>query len=79
MKCASHIPVHCFRLAVFKKSLLRLFQEEHAQSLGVARVREFLRTEHKDEPITEREFAAAVHTMEEDNQIYMSDEFVFLI
>jgi len=68
------------RLKLFKAALLKLFQVEHAQSLTLDRIREFLGTELTgDNELDEAELLAAIDKMQDDNQIMMADNIVFLI
>ena len=68
----------CFRLKAFKASLLTLFKKEHAQSLELEKVREFVGRESAEE-WSEEELLAAIHTMMDDNQAMLSENVVFLI
>ena len=82
-----HDPIHDFchcwfctrRLKVFKVSLLNLFKLEHAQSLQMDNVHTYVNKENKDSPFSKPEIDAALNKMQEDNQIMVSDQAVFLI
>ena len=67
------------RIGVFKKSLLSLFKTKRAQSLPVNALQEFLNSENASEPFSEDEMYAAIQRMQDDNQIYLSDNILFLI
>lgn len=59
--------------------LLELFKSEHAQSLSLKRIIEYVNKESKDEPFARNDIDAALETMMDANQVMVSDEIVFLI
>jgi DNA replication licensing factor MCM3 len=67
------------RLKVFKASLFKLFQQEHAQSLSVDRVRLQVNEDNASAAFPDEELMAAIDKMQEDNQIMLSDNIIFLI
>lgn len=67
------------RLLAFKSTLTKLFKEERSQTVALGRLKEFLKTEHPDEPFTNDEVDAAVKKMSDANQIMVADEMLFLI
>jgi len=67
------------RLAAFKATLTKLFKEERSQTAALGRLKEFLKTEHPDEPFTNDEVDAAIQKMTDANQIMVADEMLFLI
>lgn len=71
--------MNCFRLKTFKTSLFNLFKTEHAQSLTVGRIREFVNEENRGEEFSDAELFAAIDKMQDDNQIMLSESIVFLI
>lgn len=69
----------CCRLKVFKASLLNLYKKEHAQTLPVAQIKEFVNKENAGAEFSEGEFNAAVEKMQDDNQIMMAEGMLILI
>jgi len=67
------------RLTAFKSTLTKLFKEERSQTAALGRLKEFLKTEHPDEPFTNDEVDAAITKMTDANQIMVADEMLFLI
>lgn len=67
------------RLKLFKASLLKLFKQEHAQSLPLDTVKGFVNSEHAKTPFSEGELQAAVTKMQDENQLMIADKMVFLI
>ncbi|MPC22149.1 Zygotic DNA replication licensing factor mcm3 [Portunus trituberculatus] len=67
------------RLDAFKSSILKLLKEEHAQTMAMTRVTEYVNTAHPDQPFTSDEIDAAVERMTEANQIMVADGMLFLI
>ncbi|KAJ8985417.1 hypothetical protein NQ317_017046 [Molorchus minor] len=66
------------RLSTFKNSLHLAFRENRAQSLGLARIREFINANNSS-PFTQGEIDAAVERMTDDNQVMLADGIVFLV
>jgi DNA replication licensing factor MCM3 len=67
------------RMGTFKKSLLNLFKMKRVQSLPTSMLLEFLNGENASEPFAEDEMYSAIQLMQDDNQIYLSDNILFLI
>ncbi|XP_069692646.1 DNA replication licensing factor Mcm3 [Periplaneta americana] len=67
------------RLKLFKASLVKVFREEHAQSLPLERVVEFANQDQGGEPFSQGEVSAAMTQMTEANQVMIADNMVFLI
>ena len=72
------VPYH-FRLQTFKTSLFKVFKEEHAQSVAVDKIREFVNQEHPDAPFEDDELYAAIEAMMDENKVMLADQIVFLI
>ena len=71
---------HCLnRLKSFKSSLFKIFKQEHKQSLTMDQIRHQVDTDHPGVEFSDAELWAAVDRMQEDNQIMVSDNVVFLI
>ena len=45
----------------------------------MGRVREYMDTEHKDNPFTEDEIQAAIQQMTDDNKVMLTDEMLFIM
>jgi len=67
------------RLKSFKSSLFKVFKQEHKQSLTMDQIRHQLDADHPGVEFSDAELWAAVDRMQEDNQIMVSDNVVFLI
>ena len=67
------------RFDVFKKSLTQLFRESRAQSIPMARFRDYLGQQHGAQPFRQHETAAAFQRMTDANQIMVADDIIFLI
>lgn len=76
---ASSVALLPDRLKAFKASLFKLFKQEHAQSLTIDRVRKQVDADAVDEPFSDDELMAAIDKMQDDNQIMLSDNIIFLI
>lgn len=74
----AHFYTHDFRLKVFRTLLHKLFQQQRAQSLTLARVREYINSEQSQE-FTNSEITAAISKMSDANQIMAADDNVFLM
>uniref|UniRef100_A0A6Q2WUX2 DNA replication licensing factor MCM3 n=1 Tax=Esox lucius TaxID=8010 RepID=A0A6Q2WUX2_ESOLU len=70
-------PPSC-RLKEFKSSLLEVFRSAHAQSVGLKSVMESVNKD-RDEPFDQSEVRAALARMQDDNQIMVADDIIFLI
>ncbi|XP_072120809.1 DNA replication licensing factor MCM3 [Mobula birostris] len=66
------------RLKVFKAALLDAFKAVHAQSLGMQTLMASI-NKGNEVPFSEEEVQAALDKMQEDNQIMVSDQIIFLI
>ncbi|XP_076642875.1 minichromosome maintenance 3 [Halictus rubicundus] len=66
------------RLKVFRTLLHKLFQQQRAQSLPLARVREYINSE-QSEVFTSGEITAAINKMSDANQIMAADDNIFLM
>lgn len=67
------------RLAIFKNGLQRNFRESRESSLPVQTIVNFINKNSGDVAFTESEVTAALEKMNNDNQIMVADEIVFLI
>jgi len=67
------------RLKTFKSSLFKLFKQEHKQSLSMNQLRQQVDADHPGVEFSDAELSAAVNRMQDDNQIMVSDNIVFLI
>lgn len=67
------------RLKTFKSSLFKLFKQEHKQSLSMNQLRQQVDADHPGVEFSDAELWAAVNRMQDDNQIMVSDNIVFLI
>lgn len=61
----------------FKSLLFKLFHQERTQTLVMPKILEFIKAEHS--ALTDVEIKAALTVMQDDNQIMLSDDTVFLI
>ncbi|XP_039182275.1 DNA replication licensing factor MCM3 [Crotalus tigris] len=66
------------RLKTFKAALLEVFRVAHAQSVNLKSVLESINQDNPT-PFSSAEVKAALEQMQEDNQIMMSDDIIFLI
>ncbi|XP_074189169.1 DNA replication licensing factor MCM3 isoform X1 [Rhinolophus sinicus] len=66
------------RLKAFKVALLEVFREAHAQSVGMTRLTESVNRD-EEQPFSPEEIQAALSTMQDDNQVMVSEGIVFLI
>ncbi|XP_072906397.1 DNA replication licensing factor MCM3 [Hemitrygon akajei] len=66
------------RLKAFKAALLDAFKAVHAQSLGMQTLMASI-NKGNEVPFSEEEVQAALDKMQEDNQIMVSDQIIFLI
>ncbi|CAO1438954.1 unnamed protein product [Diamesa hyperborea] len=67
------------RLAIFKNGLQRNFRESRESSLPVQTIVNFINKNSGDVAFTDSEVTAALEKMNNDNQIMVADEIVFLI
>lgn len=68
----------CFRLKVFKTTLSDVFHTAHAQSMGMIGLMEGI-NKSCPSPFSEAEVRAALNTMQDDNQVMVADDIIFLI
>ncbi|XP_070588591.1 DNA replication licensing factor MCM3 [Erythrolamprus reginae] len=66
------------RLKTFKAALLEVFRVAHAQSVNLKSLMESINRDNPA-PFSSAEVKAALEQMQEDNQIMMSDDIIFLI
>ncbi|NWI76580.1 MCM3 factor, partial [Dryoscopus gambensis] len=66
------------RLKAFKAALLEVFKSSHAQSVGLKIVMESINRDNP-EPFSAAEVKVALAHMQDDNQIMVSDDIIFLI
>ncbi|XP_041336781.1 DNA replication licensing factor MCM3 [Pyrgilauda ruficollis] len=66
------------RLKAFKAALLEVFKASHAQSVGLKKVMESINHDNP-EPFSAAEVKVALAHMQDDNQIMVSDDIIFLI
>nr|XP_014352143.1 PREDICTED: DNA replication licensing factor MCM3 [Latimeria chalumnae] len=66
------------RLKAFKSALLEVFREAHAQSISLRNLMESVNKDNAD-PFSQSEVQAALDQMQDNNQIMVSDEIIFLI
>lgn len=67
------------RLSLFKSSLQSVFATHHAQSLTMDTVVSALHKEYPDAKFSKGEIDAALTRMQDDNQVMVSDQHIFLI
>lgn len=72
------IPSPLTRLKAFKAALLEVFKASHAQSVGLKNVMESINRDNP-EPFSAAEVKVALAHMQDDNQIMVSDDIIFLI
>ncbi|KAM4681338.1 DNA replication licensing factor MCM3 [Amazona ochrocephala] len=66
------------RLKAFKARLLEVFKASHAQSVGLKSMMESINCDNP-EPFSQDEVKVALVHMQDDNQIMVSDDIIFLI
>uniref|UniRef100_A0A7M4E0X8 DNA replication licensing factor MCM3 n=1 Tax=Crocodylus porosus TaxID=8502 RepID=A0A7M4E0X8_CROPO len=66
------------RLKAFKAALLEVFKASHAQSVGLQTLMKSINQDNPD-PFSSAEVKVALERMQDDNQIMLSDDIVFLI
>ncbi|XP_065488029.1 DNA replication licensing factor MCM3 isoform X2 [Caloenas nicobarica] len=66
------------RLKAFKAALLEVFKSSHAQSVGLKNMMESINRDNP-EPFSLAEVKVALAHMQDDNQIMVSDDIIFLI
>lgn len=65
------------KLKDFKSMLFKLFHRERTQALPIADILSFIKNENAK--FAETDIKSALNTMQDDNQVMLSDETVFLI
>lgn len=68
----------CCRLKEFKTALLEVFRSAHAQSVGMIALMESI-NKSCPSPFNETEVRAALARMQDDNQVMVADDIIFLI
>uniref|UniRef100_A0A673I249 DNA replication licensing factor MCM3 n=1 Tax=Sinocyclocheilus rhinocerous TaxID=307959 RepID=A0A673I249_9TELE len=76
--CLTHRVCFCFRLKEFKTALLEVFRSSHAQSVGMIALMEGI-NKSCPSPFKETEVRAALSRMQDDNQVMVADDIIFLI
>lgn len=66
------------RLKEFKSSLFAVFQSAHAQSVKMATLMDGINKD-REKRFTEPEVRAALIRMQDDNQVMVADDIIFLI
>ncbi|XP_067273884.1 DNA replication licensing factor MCM3 [Pseudorasbora parva] len=66
------------RLKEFKTALLEVFRSAHAQSVGMIALMESI-NKSSPSPFNETEVRAALARMQDDNQVMVADDIIFLI
>ncbi|XP_008396383.1 DNA replication licensing factor MCM3 [Poecilia reticulata] len=66
------------RLKTFKSSLFAVFQSAHAQSVKMTKLMDEINKE-RESRFTEHEVRAALARMQDDNQVMVADDIIFLI
>lgn len=77
LPCSHFFPV-LDRLKAFKAALLNVFQEAHAQSVGMNHLIDSINRD-KEKPFSPEEIQASLSRMQDDNQVMVSEGIVFLI
>ncbi|XP_062344389.1 DNA replication licensing factor MCM3 isoform X3 [Cinclus cinclus] len=72
------IPSPLTRLKAFKAALLEVFKASHAQSVSLKSVMESINRDNP-EPFSAAEVKVALAHMQDDNQVMVSDDIIFLI
>ncbi|KAA0708468.1 DNA replication licensing factor MCM3 [Triplophysa tibetana] len=73
-----HTALSADRLKVFKTTLSEVFHSAHAQSMGMIGLMEGI-NKSCPSPFSEVEVRAALNTMQDDNQVMVADDIIFLI
>uniref|UniRef100_A0A8C1I7F0 DNA replication licensing factor MCM3 n=1 Tax=Cyprinus carpio TaxID=7962 RepID=A0A8C1I7F0_CYPCA len=76
--CLMHRVCFCCRFKEFKTALLEVFRSSHAQSVGMIALMEGI-NKSCPSPFTETEVRAALSRMQDDNQVMVADDIIFLI
>jgi DNA replication licensing factor MCM3 len=67
-----------FRLEVFRKSLLKMFQQKRSDTLPVDNIRDYINSQTSPS-FSSDEIQAALNKMSDDNKIMVADNNIFLI
>lgn len=67
-----------YRLKEFKAALLEVFRAAHAQSVGMTALTGDI-NKNRSTPFEEAEIRAALARMQDDNQVMVADDIIFLI
>ncbi|XP_033931850.1 DNA replication licensing factor MCM3 [Pseudochaenichthys georgianus] len=78
MKASSQAELSAERLKEFKSSLFAVFQSAHAQSVKMKTLMEDI-NEGRESRFTEPDIRAALARMQDDNQVMVADDIIFLI
>ncbi len=73
----SEFSLFLIRMKDFKSMLFKLFHKERTQAIPVADVAKYILEENKK--FAENDVKNALSTMQDDNQVMLSDDTVFLI
>lgn len=78
--CKRRILTFCLflRLKEFKSALLETFRASHAQSVGMKSLMENI-NKSRPTPFEQAEVQAALVRMQDDNQVMVADDIIFLI
>lgn len=76
---SSSIEISETRLNAFRALLFKLFTKEHAQSVEVSKVIDFITKESPDDVFTPEEIMTALDMMMDKNQVMVAEGTVFLI
>jgi len=79
MPCEDAAECYLNRLKSFKSSLFKIFKQEHKQSLTMDQVRRQVDADHPGVEFSDAELWAALDSMQDDNQVMVSENVVFLI
>ncbi|KAJ4928757.1 hypothetical protein JOQ06_004383 [Pogonophryne albipinna] len=78
MKASSQAELSAERLKEFKSSLFAVFQSAHAQSVKMKTLMEDI-NKGRESRFTEPDIRAALARMQDDNQVMVADDIIFLI
>ena len=74
----ARLPVSSSRLKEFKSSLFTVFQSTHAQSVKMTMLMDAINKD-REKQFAEPEVRAALARMQDDNQVMVADDIIFLI
>lgn len=78
MCCKKFVLFSSTRLKEFKSSLFAVFQSAHAQSVKMKTLMDDVNKERENR-FTEPEVRTALTRMQDDNQVMVADDIIFLI